>query len=457
MIRLSLAEIAAAVGGRLDAVVDDSVVVSAVTIDSRSVEPGALFVALAGERVDGHEYAASAVAAGATAVLAVRPVGVPAVVVDDVVAALGRLARAVLERLPGLTVVAVTGSSGKTSTKDLLAAVLAPLGPTVAPVGSYNNDIGHPLTVVRATEATRYLVLECSARGAGHIARLCRIAPPDIGVELNVGVAHLGEFGSQAAIARAKAELVEALSPDGLAVLNADDPLVLAMADRTAARVLTFGRIETADLRAVDVALDDAGRPGFTLVAPAEQVPVQLALYGGHHVGNALAAATVALELGASMTQVAAALSTATPASRWRMEVSTRSDGVTVVNDAYNANPDSMRAGLEALVAMSGGRRSWAVLGAMGELGESADDAHEAVGRLAAGLGVDRVVVVGSGAARIHTGAGGSVLVEDVEAALALLRAELGPGDVVLVKASRAAGLERVAAGLHAETAQVPA
>jgi len=464
VIALSVAEVAAVVDGRLDAVADEDAMVTGVTIDSRDLEAGALFVALEGERVDGHDYAVAAVRAGAAAVLAARPVGVPAVVVDDVVVALGRLARAVLDRLPGLTVVAVTGSSGKTSTKDLLAAVLAPMGPTVAPLGSFNNDIGHPLTVLRVTEATRYLVLECSARGVGHIARLCRIAPPRIGLELNVGVAHIGEFGSQEVIARSKAELVAALPADGVAVLNADDPLVLAMADATPARVLTFGRAGTADVRAVDVELDERGRPGFTLRAPAGQRRVQLAFYGEHHVSNALAAAAVALELGAGLGPVAQALAAATPASRWRMEVSTRSDGVTVINDAYNANPDSMGAALRALAAIAAGRRSWAVLGAMGELGATADDEHEAIGRLAVGLGVERLVVVGAGATRLHAGARAAglpadqaVLVLDVDAAVGLLREGLSPGDVVLVKASRAAGLERVAAGLLDEPAQVPA
>jgi len=464
VIALSVAEVAAVVDGRLDAVADEDAMVTGVTTDSRDLEAGALFVALEGERVDGHDYAVAAVRAGAAAVLAARPVGVPAVVVDDVVVALGRLARAVLDRLPGLTVVAVTGSSGKTSTKDLLAAVLAPMGPTVAPLGSFNNDIGHPLTVLRVTEATRYLVLECSARGVGHIARLCRIAPPRIGLELNVGVAHIGEFGSQEVIARSKAELVAALPADGVAVLNADDPLVLAMADATPARVLTFGRAGTADVRAVDVELDERGRPGFTLRAPAGQRRVQLALYGEHHVSNALAAAAVALELGAGLGPVAQALAAATPASRWRMEVSTRSDGVTVINDAYNANPDSMGAALRALAAIAAGRRSWAVLGAMGELGATADDEHEAIGRLAVGLGVERLVVVGAGATRLHAGARAAglpadqaVLVLDVDAAVGLLREGLSPEDVVLVKASRAAGLERVAAGLLDEPAQVPA
>ena len=198
----------------------------------------------------------------------------PAVVVPDVPAALAALARAVLDRLPEITVVGMTGSSGKTSTKDLLAQLLAELGPTVAPPGSFNNELGHPYTVLRSTVDTRYLVLEKSARGIGHVAWLTRIARPRIGVVLNVGTAHLGEFGSRENIARAKGELVEALPADGVAVLNADDPLVLAMADRTAARVVTVGLAETADVRAVDVTLDERGTPSYELVTAAGSVPV---------------------------------------------------------------------------------------------------------------------------------------------------------------------------------------
>lgn len=464
MIALSLAEVAQAVTGRLDAVEVPATPVTAVTIDSRAVARGALFVALAGTRVDGHDFAAAAVAAGAVGVLAARPVGVPAVVVGDgdagVVAALGRLARAVLGRLSGTTVIGITGSSGKTSTKDLLAGMLCRLGPTVAAAGSYNNDLGHPLTVLRAEADTRFLVLECSARGLGHLTRLARIAPPDIAVVLNVGSAHLGEFGSREAIARAKAELVEALPADGLAVLNADDPQVAAMASRTAARVLRVGRSAATDVRADDVVLDAAGRASFTLATAEFAARVQLQLYGEHQVDNALAAAAVALAVGMPATEVASALAAAAPVSRWRMEVAERADGVTVVNDAYNANPESMRAALKALAAMStgGARRTWAVLGAMGELGDAAAAEHDALGRLAVRLNVSRLVAVGPQARLIHAGAAlegswanESVAVPDAAAALALLRAELEPGDVVLVKASRAAGLERVATALLAD------
>ncbi|RJK96823.1 UDP-N-acetylmuramoyl-tripeptide--D-alanyl-D-alanine ligase [Vallicoccus soli] len=464
MIPLTLAEVAAATGGALhDAPDPGARVLGPVVVDSRQVAPGALFVAVPGERADGHDFAAAAVAGGAAGVLATRPVGVPAVVVDDAVAALGRLARAVLERLPDLLVVGVTGSSGKTSTKDLLAAVLEPLGETVAPEGSYNNELGVPLTVLRATPTTRHLVLEMGARGEGHVAQLCRTAPPRIGVVLNVGSAHVGEFGGREAIARAKGELVEALPPaeqGGVAVLNADDHLVVGMAPRTAARVVRTGLADTADVRALDAGLGEGGRARFVLAARGGTAPVQLRLVGEHHVGNALAAAAVALEAGATVQGTAEALSGAAPRSRWRMEVTEAPGGFTVVNDAYNANPESVRAALKALVGMAGGRRTWAVLGEMRELGAASAEEHDAVGRLAVRLDVSRLVVVGDGARPMHLGASlegswgeESVFVPDVAHAVALLREEVAPGDVVLVKASRAAGLERVAEALLADGA----
>ncbi|MGH3328889.1 MAG: UDP-N-acetylmuramoyl-tripeptide--D-alanyl-D-alanine ligase, partial [Streptomycetales bacterium] len=389
------------------------------------------------------------------------PVGVPAIVVDaaapGVVDALGRLARAVADRLPATTLVGVTGSSGKTGTKDLLAQVLSGQGPTVAPQGSYNNEIGLPLTVLRAEAGTRHLILEMGARGAGHIRYLCRIAPPRIGVVLNVGTAHLGEFGSREGIAASKGELVEALPAGGLAVLNADDPLALAMAGRSRARVVTFGCSPRADVAAGDITLDRLGRATFTMSTPEGSGSVRLLLHGAHQVCNALAAACVARELGMSVDQVADALGRARALSPWRMEVTERPDGVTVVNDAYNANPDSMRAALQALTAMAHGRRTWAVLGEMRELGEASADAHVALGREAARLGVARLIVVGDAAAgvcegtrREGRGSAQPVFVPDAEAAAALLESETMPGDVVLVKASRAAGLERVAEALLA-------
>jgi len=468
MIPLRLAEVAAAAGGRLVAADPDAVVSGPVVVDSRLAAPGALFVAVAGQRTDGHDFAEAAVQAGATAVLGTRPVGVPAILVEDAVAALGRLARAVVDRLVAggpLRVVAITGSQGKTSTKDLLAQVLERYGPTVAPPGSYNNEIGLPLTVLRADAQTRHLVLEMGARGVGHIRYLSEVAPPAIGVVLNVGVAHLGEFGDRDTIAQAKREIVESLPPDGAAVLNADDPLVAAMAEHTRARVVRFGTQGTAEVRAERVVLDDRGRPGFRLVMPGGAAAVRLQLYGEHQVTNALAAAAVAHELGMAVDEIGEELAAAQTRSRWRMEVTERADGVTVVNDAYNANPDSVRAALKALVAMARGRRTWAVLGEMRELGEASAAEHDAVGRLVVRLDVSRLVVVGKGARPVHLGAclegswgEESVFVADPVDALALLRRELRPGDVVLVKASRAGGLERLAEALLAgSTAEVGA
>ncbi|BBX45151.1 UDP-N-acetylmuramoyl-tripeptide--D-alanyl-D-alanine ligase [Mycobacterium cookii] len=490
MIDLTVAQIADIVGGELvDISAEDAAalhVTGTVEFDSRKVTSGGLFLALPGARADGHEHAASAVEAGAVAVLAARPVGVPAIVVKPdpkvagsgagvlehdtdgsgaaVLAALAKLAAAVAAELVagGLTIVGVTGSSGKTSTKDLLAAVLAPLGEVVAPPGSFNNELGHPWTVLRATASTDYLILELSARHLGNIAALAAIAPPTIGVVLNVGTAHLGEFGSRDAIAKTKSELPQAVPRSGVVVLNADDPAVAAMAEVTAARVVRVSRQHHADVWAGPVTLDELARPQFALHAGDAAVDVTLAVHGDHQVGNALCAAAVALECGATLQQVATALADAGPVSGHRMRVSTRADGVTIIDDAYNANPDSMRAGLQALAWISaaggadpaGKRRSWAVLGEMAELGDDAISEHDRIGRLAVRLDVSRLIVVGTGRSMsaMHQGAvmegSWAVAAADADAALAVLRAELQPGDVVLVKASNAAGLGALADSL---------
>jgi UDP-N-acetylmuramoyl-tripeptide--D-alanyl-D-alanine ligase len=491
VIDLTVAQIADIVGGRLADISAEEAAATRVTgtveFDSRAVVSGGLFLALPGARSDGHDFAAAAVGAGAVAVLAARPVGVPAIVVEPapatdsaasvlehdtdgsgaaVLAALARLAAAVAAELVdgGLTIVGITGSSGKTSTKDLLAAVLAPLGEVVAPPGSFNNELGHPWTVLRATESTDYLVLEMSARHPGNIAALAEIAPPSIAVVLNVGAAHLGEFGSREAIAATKAELPQAVPSSGVVILNVDDGAVAAMADQTSARVVRVGRAAGADVWAGPVTLDALARPRFTLHSADGRTDVALAVHGDHQVSNALCAAAVALECGAGLEQVAAALAAAGPVSRHRMQVATRDDGVTVINDAYNANPDSMRAGLKALAAIAHeageSRRSWAVLGEMAELGDDAISEHDRIGRLAVRLDVSRLVVVGTGRSMsaMHHGAvmegswgPESTMVADADAALALLRAELRAGDVVLVKASNAAGLGDLADTLVAE------
>jgi UDP-N-acetylmuramoyl-tripeptide--D-alanyl-D-alanine ligase len=360
--------------------------------------------------------------------------------------------------------VALTGSAGKTSTKDLIAQVLRRKAPTVFTPGSLNNEIGLPLTALSATEETRFLVLEMGARGIGHIRYLADLTPPRIGLVLNVGTAHIGEFGGREQIAQAKGELVESLPPaseGGTAVLNADDPLVRAMASRTQAKVVLFGESGEADVRAENVRLTDTGQPAFRLHTPSGASDVTMRLYGEHHVSNALAAAAVAHELGMSAEEIATALSEAGSLSRWRMEVTERPDGVTIVNDAYNANPESMRAALRALAAMGGaaranGGRTWAVLGPMGERGDDALAEHDAVGRLVVRLNVSKLVAVGGREASwlqlgaYNEGSWGeeSVHVSDAQAAVDLLRSELRPGDVVLVKASRSVGLEGVAQAL---------
>ncbi|OBB16696.1 UDP-N-acetylmuramoyl-tripeptide--D-alanyl-D-alanine ligase [Mycolicibacterium setense] len=501
MIEMTIARIAEIVGGELADITAEEAAATRVTgtveFDSRAVGPGGLFLALPGARTDGHDFAAAAVASGAAAVLAARPVGVPAIVVRPapgaadaasgalefdtdgsgaaVLAALAKLAAAVAAELVagGLTIIGVTGSSGKTSTKDLLAAVLDPLGQVVAPPGSFNNELGHPWTVLRATPETDYLILEMSARHPGNIAALAAIAPPQIAVVLNVGTAHLGEFGSREAIARTKAELPQAVPASGVVILNVDDTAVAAMAGATAARVVRVSREpgSEVDVWAGPVALDDLARPRFTLHAGGEQVEVALSVHGDHQVGNALCAAAVALQCGAGLDQVATALAGAGPVSRRRMQVATRADGVTVINDAYNANPDSMRAGLKALAWMARRsspepavgpgekRRSWAVLGEMAELGDDAITEHDAIGRFAVRLDVSRLIVVGTGRAMnaMHHGAvmegswgSESTMVDDADSALALLQAELQPGDVVLVKASNSVGLGALADALIA-------
>ncbi|MFJ6080203.1 UDP-N-acetylmuramoyl-tripeptide--D-alanyl-D-alanine ligase [Streptomyces sp. NPDC092369] len=447
MIPLGLGEIAAVVGGVIEG--DDAVKVTApAVLDGRQAEPGGLFVAFTGEHVDGHDYVGQASRAGAVAVLGSRPTPLPTVVVEDVRAALQVLAAHVVARLrDGLTVVAVTGSQGKTGTKDLLAAVLSSTAPTTATVGSLNNELGVPLTMLRASTATRFLALEMGARHVGDIARLTDLVAPDIAVVLNVGQAHLGEFGSRAAIARTKGELVRGLAPGGTAVLNADDPRVAAMRTLTDGPVLTFGRAEHADVRVLDLTLDRLGRPSFTLRTADASAHVTLPLTGAHQALNASAAAAAGQAAGIPLDVAADALATAS-LSKWRMERRDLAGGATLLNDSYNANPDSTRAALDALAAIHGGRRI-AVLGAMLELGADSEAEHHAVGAYAASR-ADVVAVIGETARPLADGAGErAVLLADNDAAVDWLRGHLVAGDVVLVKASRGARLDEVAAALR--------
>jgi len=472
MIPMTLAEIADVVGAVVHG--DPALVVrGAASLDSRSVPEAGLFVAIRGEHVDGHDYAEQAVAGGATAVLGGRPTGAPTLVTDDPAAALATLARHVRGRL-GATVVGITGSQGKTGTKDYLAQVLATAGPTVATAGNFNNELGVPLTILRADAATRFLVVEMGARGSGHIAHLCDIARPDLGAVLNVGSAHASEFGSVDDTARAKGELLAALPATGTAVVNARDRRTrVGLAGAAVRRVLSFGAdhgdarlpdgspVEPADVTWRGESYDDLGRPRTTLRYGDRTADLALRQIGAHQVDNAAAAAALALAAGLDLDEVATALNAATAQSRWRMEPLQRADGLVVLNDAYNANPESMAAALDTLVHIKevSGRRTVAVLGVMRELGDDHEQQHHRVGRIAAQLGTDAVVVVGeeaaaiaSGAASVTSGAPTVVSVPDREHALAWLREETGPHDVVLVKASRAAGLEVLAEQLSEES-----
>jgi len=455
VIPMTLKEIAEATGGRL-ADADPDAVVAGVAVDSRAVQPGELFVALPGSRTDGSLFAAAAAEAGAAATLAQEGTvfAGPRVEVADPLAALAALGTAVRDR-SAATVVAVTGSNGKTTTKDLLAAALATTMATVANQASFNNEVGLPLTLTRIDPGTRAVVVEMGARGPGHIAALARLARPSVGVVVNVGESHLGMFGSREAIAKAKGELVESLPPDGTAVLNADDPQVAAMADRTVARVVTFGQGPAAEVRAEAVTLDGDGRASFTLVTPAGTAEVTLPAPGEHLVSCALAAAAAAAVVGVGPAEVAAGLATAT-LSPMRMQVRRRPDGLTVVNDAYNANPSSMAAALKTLATLGRlGGRTVAVLGEMAELGPAAAAEHDRIGRLATRLGIDRLVGVGEpGRVMVNAARMEGMWPEEAEAvagpdaALALLTPVLGPDDVVLVKASRVVALDRVADAL---------
>jgi UDP-N-acetylmuramoyl-tripeptide--D-alanyl-D-alanine ligase len=499
MIALTAAEIAEITNGRLAA--EPGITPGSVVTDSREATAGSLYVAKPGESADGHDFVGSAFERGAVLALVEHDVAddagrnYPAVVVQDAVLALGALAAETVRRIRArreaggakLTVIGITGSAGKTTTKDLLAGILGAggdpdsadggtegrsegraEGKTIAPQGSYNGEIGVPLTVFKAGYDTRYLVIEMGATGVGHIRYLAEMVRPDIGVVLGVGTAHAGEFGGVENIAIAKGELVEALPPGGTAVLNLDDPRVAAMADRTPATVLGYTSLPARDgqpgaaggecVRADGVELNAGGHPEFDLLLPGGTGPdgterhhVASRLIGAHHVGNLLAAAAAAHAAGIPGARIAASLSAQTAASRWRMERTERPDGVTVINDAYNANPESMRAALRTLADLGRGRRTWAVLGAMLELGPDSIREHIAVGTQVVRLNISRLVVVGREArslfvSAVNEGSWGDecVFAETADEAYELLQAELEPGDLVLFKSSNSIGLRHL-------------
>lgn len=445
MIPMSLTEIARVVGGR--AVQGDVLVRAPASIDSRQISAGGLFVAIAGANVDGHDFVQAAFENKSAAALVSKPVDGPHVLVDDVVQALGTLAAHVCAKLQssGLKVIGITGSQGKTTTKDLLSAVLAGAGPTVAPTNSFNNEIGVPLTILRADEQTRYLIVEMGARGIGHITQLAQIAQPTIGAVLNVGHAHAGEFQTIKQTAIAKGELFLAIPKEGFAVVNGDDPLVREMP--TAAHRIFFGAGR--EVRATNVELNDFAEPSFALSIGDEVGEVSLSMSGEHNVMNALAAAAIAHACGLSLEMITSGLNSFTPLSAMRMERSTRTDGLLVVNDAYNANPESMKAAINALKEMACQGRRIMVVGTMGELGEQSAQLHSEIGKYASERSVDVLVAIGEFADQYALGFGSETQTfDDVTAAVAFIEHLAKPDDVILIKASRSAGLERVARGL---------
>lgn len=461
MIALTLAEIAAATGGRLEAsgtaATEATVIDGPVTTDSREVVPGGVFVAKRGEFDDGHRFAPTAVEQGAALLIVERPLelAVPQVVVPDSVEALGALATEVVRRvraLGRLRIVGVTGSNGKTTTKNLLRTVLEQVGPTVAARKSYNNEVGAPTTMLELTEETEFLVAEMGASGVGEIARLIRMARPDIGIVLKVGLAHAGEFGGIEKTVQAKSEMVTDLLPTDVAVLNADDPRVVPMAGLTAARVVWFGLGDRAEVRATGIVVHARGTE-FTVTVPGgESAHVSFSVLGEHHVMNALAAIAAARELGVPLASIVSALERVTLAEQWRMQVMGGRDDVTVINDAYNASPDSVAAALKTLAQVKRPEgRTIAVLGEMSELGEFSGEEHDRIGLLAVRLGVSQLVVVGEGARRLHITAinegswdGESAYVETADEAFDLVTSTVRPGDTVLVKSSNSAGLRHL-------------
>ena len=452
MIDITLQAVADVVGGELLDAAAAATIVRGVTIDSRTAGDGSLFVALPGEHVDGHAFVADAVGRGAAGALVQRPTGSTGeILVDDAADALLGLGAWIRDTVDP-TVIAVTGSSGKTTTKDLIRAAVGISKRVVANVGSYNNELGVPLTCCELQANTEVLVAEVGARGVGHIAAMAAVLRPDIAVVSNVGAAHLEMFSDLEGVARAKAELVESLEPDGVAVLNADEPLVAAMAATTKATVVTYGTGGDAQVRATSVTFDARARPSFVVDGVAVGVP----LPGAHNVSNALAALAAARACGISLASAADGLRRAA-VSRWRMELLTAPSGLTVLNDAYNANPSSTAAALRSLAQMDTAGRRWAVLGHMAELGAGSDDEHRRIGRLCAELGLDGLVVVGQNAAAIHAGAsdarfpGVLLLVDSPAAAVTAIAGQAAAADLVLVKASRSVGLERVAVALAEE------
>ena len=447
MITLTAGEIALLVGGEL--LCDRDLLISkAPVFDSRLATPGCFFLALKGEKADGHEFAADAYRNGAMFSLTSQRIDGPCIVVKDVLEALSILAAFVRKRLDKLVVIGITGSQGKTSTKDLLTHMLGAVGPTVAPAGSFNNDLGLPITLLQCDDRTRFCILEMGARHMGDIARLCEIAKPNIGVVLTVGTAHIGEFGSREVIAQTKGELIASLDKDGIAILGTYDEFTPKMASQHQGQVILFGEKADIQVRAADIEMRE-GRPHFDLVTPAGRDAVGMRAVGAHQVANALAVAAVGTALALPLELIASSLSTAEISSKWRMELHESAD-LLIINDAYNANPESMSAAMRALVlfAQERGGSAWAFVGKMNELGQTQAPQSAAIGALAVELGIDHLVEINApeygepvGAMVIHQR-------PTIESALDLVD-YFAPGDVVLVKASRSQGFEVLAESLE--------
>lgn len=452
--RYSLAELGQAANARIEYIDAATEFVTGIQTDSRKVKPGDLFVAIKGENFDGHDFIEQAFERGAVAAMVSSPIEELSLLVDDTLIGLGKVAKYHRHNLDA-KVIAITGSSGKTSTKDLLAATLQQFGSTISPIGSFNNEIGLPNTILSAENNTKYLVLEMGMRGIGHIDYLCEIAAPDVAAVINVGTAHIELLGTREAIAAAKGEILQRLKTTGTQVLFADDNLVSQMSGKANPKKITFGQSESADVKISNLVMDQSARPAFEISYGGQTKHVQIGLVGEHQAFNAAAVVAICVSLGLDFEKVCDAVSSAKPQTKWRMEVSELANGVTLVNDAYNANPESMRAGLKALKAMAGDRRTWAVLGEMRELGENAPEAHDEIGRLCVRLDVNRLIAVGKGAKLIQMGASlegswgnESLYVDTIDEAVEILKNELQSGDIVYLKASRAIGLESVAQAL---------
>jgi UDP-N-acetylmuramoyl-tripeptide--D-alanyl-D-alanine ligase len=450
MIALTLAQIATIVGGKTYG--DSSqVITSAPVFDSRDAVKGSLFLALVGENSDGHDFTENAQSHGASGFLTTREVKGNGVIVTDVLLAVRALAAYVRNELPDLKVIAITGSSGKTTTKDLLASILSSRAQCVSTKASFNNELGAPITLLECTPETKYCILEMGARHLGDIAALCEMAKPDVGVVLRVGTAHLGEFGSVEKIAQTKGELIQSLAPDAIAVLGTYDAYTKAMKSHHTGKIIYFGEDAHDDVRAADVEMREA-RAHFDLVTPEGRDAVGMRLIGAHQVSNALAAAAVCTALEIPIEVIASGLSTADSASKWRMQID-EVDDLLIINDSYNANPESMKAALDSLVlfAQERGGASWAFLGQMHELGPQSNALHASVAAHAHELGIDHLVSVGTRAFADGIPAMSPTTLhycEDIEQALSLV-SHCAPGDVVLVKASRSEHFEMLSRGLE--------